>query len=475
MTDVRQNSSKGSAMAQTASEKIASFVLNFDPATITAASRHVAARALYDTIVCALAGVQEPASQLSLQYAQGQTGPHMATVWATGQKLSLEMAALVNGTMGHALDFDDVSSPLRGHPTVAILPAVIALGESLQAQGRDIITAYIVGFEVTLRLARAIVDEQYAKGWHSTASIATFGATVACAHLLKLNHAQIVNALGITVSQVAGTRQNFGTMSKPFQAGQANAVALRAVILAKLGFDASAKALDGDLGYTTLYADKMDLHGELDQLGRLPLEIERSGIEVKKYPLCYATHRTIDGLLDMLKDTPFKFEQLDHVDIQTNYRATVPLIHSRPQTGLEGKFSMQYAVAAALHDGEVVLKTFEDAAVQRSAIQAFLPKVSVTEGAPPLYPRWAELTVYLKDGTVLKRRVEKLRGSKEHPLTDAELIVKGADCCSFGHFNTSAAELAQTCFTLDQQPLTVLLKSLTTAVQASKVSSKIAA
>ena len=475
MTDVRQNSSKGSAMAQTASEKIASFVLNFDPGTITAASRHVAARALYDTIVCALAGVQEPASQLSLQYAQGQTGPHMATVWATGQKVSLEMAALVNGTMGHALDFDDVSSPLRGHPTVAILPAVIALGESLQALGRDIINAYIVGFEVTLRLARAIVDEQYAKGWHSTASIATFGVTVACAHLLKLNHAQIVNALGITVSQVAGTRQNFGTMSKPFQAGQANAVALRAVILAKLGFDASAKALDGDLGYTTLYADKMDLHGELDQLGRLPLEIERSGIEVKKYPLCYATHRTIDGLLDMLKDTPFKFEQLDHVDIQTNYRATVPLIHSRPQTGLEGKFSMQYAVAAALHDGEVVLKTFEDAAVQRSAIQAFLPKVSVTEGAPPLYPRWAELTVYLKDGTVLKRRVEKLRGSKEHPLTDAELIVKGADCCSFGHFNTSAAELAQTCFTLDQQPLTVLLKSLTTAVQASKVSSKIAA
>jgi 2-methylcitrate dehydratase PrpD len=462
-------------MTQTASEKIATFVVNFDPTTITPASRHIAARALFDTVVCAVAGVQEPASQLSLQYANGQTGPHMATVWATGQKLSLEMAALVNGTMGHALDFDDVSSPLRGHPTVAILPAVIALGESLQAQGRDIIDAYVVGFEVTLRLARAIVDEQYAKGWHSTASIATFGATAACAHLLKLNHAQVVNALGITVSQIAGTRQNFGTMSKPFQAGQANAVALRAVMLAKLGFDASAKALDGDQGYTTLYADKMDVHAEFDQLGSLPLEIERSGIEVKKYPLCYATHRTIDGLLDMLKDTPFKFEQIDRVDIQTNYRATVPLIHRRPQTGLEGKFSMQYAVTAALHDGEVVLKTFEDSAVQRADIQAFLPKVSVIEGAPPLYPRWAELAVHLKDGTVLKRRVEKLRGSKEHPLTDAELIVKGADCCHFGGLKISAAELAQTCFTLDQHPLSVLLKTLTTAALASDPSAKKAA
>jgi 2-methylcitrate dehydratase PrpD len=293
--------------------------------------------------------------------------------------------------------------------------------------------------------------------------------------LLKLNHAQIVNALGITVSQIAGTRQNFGTMSKPFQAGQANAVALRAVMLAQVGFDASAKALDGDQGYTTLYADKMDVHAELDQLGSLPLEIERSGIEVKKYPLCYATHRTIDGLLDMLKDTPFNFEQLDRVEIQTNYRATVPLIHSRPQTGLEGKFSMQYAVTAALFDGEVVLKTFEDAAVQRVDIQDFLPKVSVTEGAPPLYPRWAELTVYLKDGSILKRRVEKLRGSKEHPLTDADLIIKGSDCCSFGGLNISAADLAQTCFRLDEQPLSVLLESLTRAASASQVSTKIAA
>ena len=177
----------------------------------------------------------------------------------------------------------------------------------------------------------------------------------------------------------------------------------------------------------------------------------------------------------MLKDTPFKFEQLDHVDIQTNYRATVPLIHSRPQTGLEGKFSMQYAVTAALHDGAVVLKTFEDAAVQRAAIQAFLPKVNVTEGAPPLYPRWAELTVHLKDGTVLKRRVEKLRGSKEHPLTDAELIIKGADCCSFGQLNISAAELANTCFTLDQQPLGALLQALASAALSSNASSKMAA
>lgn len=441
MTQVRE---------QSASQKIATFVSNFDALTVKPELRHVVARALYDTIMCAVAGAREPASILSLKYARGHTGPRMATVWVTGESLSVEMAALVNGTTGHALDFDDVSSPLRGHPTVAIIPALLALGESIGAQGREVIDAYIVGFEVTLRLARAFVDDHYAKGWHSTASIATLGATAACARLLKLSHTQTVHALGIAVSQIAGTRQNFGTMSKPFQAGQANAVALRSVGLAELGFDASVHALDGKQGYAALYADAMDLHEKLDQLGASPLELERSGIEIKKYPLCYATHRTIDGVLDILKEQSCRLEEIDRVDITTNYRATVPLIYSHPKTGLEGKFSMQYAVTAALLDGAVLLSSFEDAAVQRPQVQGFLSKVQVSEGAPPMFPRWAQVRLLLSDGRVIEKRIDKLRGSTEFPLSDEALIEKGEDCCSYGHVDISASELAKNCFAIDQ-------------------------
>ena len=198
-----------SSLTQSASEKIASFVVSMDPALISADLRHVAARAIYDTMICAIAGAHEPAARLSLKYALGHQAPRMATVWATGDRLPLEMAALVNGTTGHALDFDDVSSPLRGHPSIAMVPALLALGESIGASGRALIDAYVIGFEVSLRLARAMVDDHYAKGWHSTASVASFGATAACAHLLKLSQTQIVHALGITVSQIAGTRQNF--------------------------------------------------------------------------------------------------------------------------------------------------------------------------------------------------------------------------------------------------------------------------
>jgi 2-methylcitrate dehydratase PrpD len=313
----------------TASESIASFVTSFPRSALSSSQLHLVTRALFDTLVCALAGAREPASTIALQYATGQSAVACGTVWATGETLPIELAALVNGTMGHALDYDDVSSPLRGHPSVAMFPALLALGESMDASGQDVLDAYVVGFEVCLRLARAMVDDHYAKGWHSTSSIASLGAVAACARLLKLTQQQCINALGIAVSQIAGSRQNFGTMAKPFQAGQANALALRAIGLARLGFDASAEALDGAQGYSALYADGADLSEQLKQLGRLPLELETSGIEVKKYPLCYATHRTLDGLMDLLGEFPtLSLADIDCVEVTTNYRATVPLIYA---------------------------------------------------------------------------------------------------------------------------------------------------
>ena len=445
----------------TASDKIATFITSFQHTTLTPSHLHLAARALFDTLVCALAGAREPAADIVLKYARGQTALATGTVWATGEQLPIELAALVNGTMGHALDYDDVSSPLRGHPSVAIFPAVLALGESVDASGHDVLDAYAVGFEVCLRMARAMVDDHYAKGWHSTSSIASLGAVAACARLLKLPHEQCVNALGIAVAQIAGSRQNFGTMSKPFQAGHANSLALRAIGLARLGFDASAQALDGAQGYSALYADGADLSSQLDQLGCLPLELDSSGIEVKKYPLCYATHRTLDGLMDLLIDFPsLSLPDIDSVEVMTNFRATVPLIYDTPQTGLEGKFSMQYAVTAAILDKKIGLNSFDDHAVQRPEVQAFMSRVRVREGEPPMFPRWAELRVVLRDARVLTKRIDQLRGSKERPLSDAELVAKGVDCCAFGRSPIDATNLANACFNLPQKKLSTVLSAL---------------
>lgn len=426
-----------------AGECIADFLLELKPDAAPSSALLTARRALLDTIAVAIAGRAEPASVAALGYAAGHAGPLMARVWAGGERAPVELAALVNGVMGHVLDYDDVTSPMRGHPSVVLLPPLLALAEARGASVSQLLTAYIAGFEVICRISRAIAQPHYAKGWHATSSIGVLGAAAALAHLLQLPRAQIVSALGLAVAQASGTIQNFGSMAKAFQAGHAGDSALRAALLAERGFTASDRALDGGKGFAALYVDGLALAPALRDIGGPPLEIEASGIEVKKYPMCYAAHRALDGLLDLKAEHPeLTLETVEQVTISGSSGTFAPLIHDRPQTGLEGKFSLPYAAAAALADGAVRLSSFTDESVQRAPIQAFLPRVQRREVEGPLFPRWTELEIRLCDGDRLHRRVEALRGSAELPLSTAELLEKAEDCLRFGGYAGDTAHLA---------------------------------
>lgn len=416
---------------KTASEFIAEFSVGFDPAGITAAARQICGRSLADLHAGAVAGWNEPAARRVRAYI-GESASGDAGLWCGG-RASIEGAALANGVAAHVLDYDDVTSPMRGHPSVALWPALLALGEGRRLTGARLASAYIVGFEVIVKLSRAMVQKHYARGWHSTATVGTIGCAVACCHLLELNAASTVNAIGLAVAQTAGTRQNFGSDAKSFQAGQANAAALRAALLAETGFTASADAVDGAVGFVALYASGEDLVEHLSELGKVPLEIERSGLEIKKYPMCYAVHRSLDGLLDLRSENGLTLDDVGSVDVQVSHASLVPLIHHRPQTGLEARFSMEYAMAAGLLDGAVGLSSFLDEAVQRPAIQNFLAKVRASEAGDSLFPRWAEVTLHCKSGVTLRKRVDALRGSAEKPLTADELLAKMKDCYRFGN------------------------------------------
>jgi 2-methylcitrate dehydratase PrpD len=415
-------------MTETLAQRIGAFAAGFGPADLTAEEAHLARRALLDTIACALGGLREATTQKALRYARATSGPGAAHVWGLNDRLGIEQAAFVNGVAGHVLDYDDVTTPLRGHPSVAMLPALCALAEAEGKGMQSLAAAYVVGFEVMGRLGETIGDEHYAKGWHATASIGTIGATAACANLLGLTAAQATHAIGLAVAQAAGSRENFGTDAKSFQAAHANRAALQCALLAREDFDAAPAALDGPRGYLALYGKGEDAARGFAGLGEAPRLLVRAGLEVKKYPMCYATHRTLDGLLDLKAETGIGLGDVAAVEVEGSNRAFTPLLHDRPRTGLAGKFSLQYAVAAALADGSVGLPAFEDAAVQRPAIQAFLPMVTKREGSGALNPRYADITVRLKDGRSLHRRVEALRGGPSLPLSDAELAAKLGDC-----------------------------------------------
>lgn len=437
-------------------QALAEYVVRTGFADLPAEAVTQAKRAVLDTLGVTLAGSLEPCARIAGEVIAAEGGQPVATVIGQGFKAPPRAAALANGTAAHALDYDDVTSSMRGHPSPPLLPAVLAVGEETGAGGRDLVTAYVIGFEVQCKVGRGLGQSHYPHGWHATATLGTLGATAAAAKLYGLDVDRTRMALGIATSLACGSRQNFGTMTKPLHPGVAAQSGILAAQLAARGFTADRAAIEAPLGFLRLFSPAQDAHPEkvLPELGN-PLDIVAVGIGVKKYPCCYGTHSALDAILELRERYGFTADDVDWVTVtvpnsgaQPFVKAEAaggdgstgdreappvglgPLIHPRPTTGLEGKFSMQYCMAAALLDGSPVLDTFSDQAVRRPEAQALLRRVELVQAAEPAEPGrgWAEVAVTLKDGTTVRTRVDQPRGGPDRPLTWDELAAKYRDC-----------------------------------------------
>jgi 2-methylcitrate dehydratase PrpD len=438
---------------------IAAFGAQFAAASLSAEQRPRAFRAVLDTIAVAVAARNEPTVHIAHDYAR-TLGAGKATLWCSGEALHAEAAAWANGVAAHVLDYDDVMTMMRGHVSVAMVPALVALAQASGAKGAQLATAYVAGFELTAKFARVMALPHYSKGWHSTSALGVMGAALACSVLLGLNAAQTANALGLAVAQAAGSRGNFGTMAKSFQAGQCNAAAVRAALLARAGFTASEGAIDGKYGYLALYAAGEDLTPALATLGTAPLEIEATGIDIKKYPCCYAIHRALDALFALRSRHALTAEDIAHIEV-TNSAGGLDALQSRlPTNGLEAKFSMQYNMAAALVDGAIRLASFDAAEVARAEIADLMPRVSVREATGTILPRWSHVKLTLRDGKTLEQRVSVARGDAGDPLSDAELIEKVADCFAFGRSTGDARAFAARVLGMTDERVADVVKAL---------------
>ena len=215
---------------------------------IPADVQHLGKRAILDTVGVSLAAAKDEAVAILAETLAGREGNSAATVIGRSHRTDSLSAALINGVLAHALDFDDVNDSCMGHPSAPLVPAVLALGEELGASGAQVLEAFLIGFELECKLGLAIGNAHYAKGWHATATTGTMAAAAACAKLLGLDREQIGMALGIAASSSAGMRINFGTMTKPFHVGQAARGGLMAALLASNGFTATADILDHPIG-----------------------------------------------------------------------------------------------------------------------------------------------------------------------------------------------------------------------------------
>jgi 2-methylcitrate dehydratase PrpD len=412
-------------------KEIAQFVYHFSYEQIPNPVIPIINNAFIDTLGVGIAGSEETGSRIVREFISSENAQPVSTIWGSKKKTSPSYAALVNGAMAHALDFDDVNTAVLGHPSTVLVPTVMAVAEEVNASGQDAILSYFLGFEVMAYVGKLLGYHHYKKGWHATSTFGVLGATAAAGKLYGLTIEQLENALGIAVSHSSGTRQNFGTMTKPYHPGNAARSGIVSASIAKMGFTGNREIIDSPLGFISLMGDRNE-PATIERIGE-KFELIESGISVKKYACCFATHRAADAVFELLKRSDIDPNQVTEILIKAPEGGFTPVIHSRPKKGLEGKFSVEYVLAAAIIDKKITLDTFTDQAVQREDVQALLRKVRKEEdpGIPikrsAIDEGYVELTVYLENETV-SQRIEFPKGSPQWPLTQAELNEKFTDC-----------------------------------------------
>jgi 2-methylcitrate dehydratase PrpD len=378
---------------------------------------------LLDLLGVTIVGATEPAGRHILTYARSQAADGPAAVVGGGVRMAPSLAALVNGTAGHALDFDDIGVG-AGHVSVAIMPAAIAVAELVDASGAAFIDAMVLGYEVAHRLTRMYPDSisgPYAFGYHKPSVYSVFGATAAVGRLLGLGTDEIQQAFGIAGSQAGGLRLNFGTMTKPLHAGLAGRTGVEAALLARAGFTASRVVIEGRFGWhDVLCRGEGDLDAILEDPAP-PFAVEE-GLRYKGYPCCGANHHAIDAVVSLMAENGLSFEDVAELEVSIESRTLNDvLVYPWPARGLEGKFSLAYNMAAAMVDGTVTVGTFTDDHLP--TLEHARDRIRVVAKAD-MPQHAADVTLRTKDGRTFHREQRVLRGNIEDPFTWDDLVRK---------------------------------------------------
>src|SRR5918996_610307 len=422
-----------------ATEKIARFVVDTGYADIPRDAVEKAKRTALDCLGAALAGVSETVSQAITGYVTKLGGPPQASVFGAGIKVSVPDATMANGSIAHALDYDDCGVKI-GHPSVLVLPAVLSLGEQLGASGQDILTAYILGLEIEGKMAlhadfKLMQSRLNHQSWYGSV-----GAAVACAKLLRLDVAKTGMTLGIAANFACGLAASHGGMAVAMAAGNACRNGVIAALMAQEGVTANPDIIEAKNGFydTLVGAGHYDAERMADGLGN-PFYIESPGIGLKKYPSCYHTHRALDGVFQLLGEHRLTDKEIAEVDVGTSERAMRVLAFSEPATPYQAKYSMPYCIAAAVVDHQVTLDTFTAHKMEDRDIVEARKKVHLSFPDIPIWPGLADVgpdtefvgnpvTIRTTDGRSYNARVDIPRGDPALPLTDDELLAKYRDC-----------------------------------------------
>jgi 2-methylcitrate dehydratase PrpD len=357
---------------------------------------------LLDWIAVTLPGAQEPLTHMLAEEAREQGGFPQSTVVGHGFATSCRQAALINGAASHALDFDDVNMCFTGHPSVVLVPALLALAEARGASGAAFMTAFVAGYETLCRIGAAVSPGHYALGFHATGTIGTFGAAAACAHLLQLDADDTAVALGIAATEAAGLKAMFGTMCKPLHAGKASADGMMAAQLATRGFTSRSDAIETLQGFAATHSPDFDPAAGL----RNPA----SGLYLrdnlfKYHAACYGTHAAIESARHLRERHRLALDDVRRITVHASAGSEGVCNIPEPRTGLEAKFSLRHVVAMALAGSDTAdMASFSDEATNDPALLQVRDRVQVELVRECRSLTQAEVVIETVDGTLLRHR-----------------------------------------------------------------------
>jgi 2-methylcitrate dehydratase PrpD len=431
-------------MSETAA--LASYVVSSTWADIPDDVRHEARRALINYVGCAIGGSPHPAMDLAIRALGPFSGERTASVLGRPERLDPLHASLMNGISSHVEDYDDTTPKNYSHTSSPVASALFAYASANPVRGREFVEAFILGFEAASRVGNAVYPSHYDVGWHMTGTIGVFGAAAAIGRLLGLNPREMVWALGLAATQSAGLREMFGSMGKAFHPGRSAQNGYTSALLAKAGFTAGERGIEGPRGFAHVQAAARDLSKITTRLG---VDFDLRENTYKPFPCGIVNHPTIDGAIQIHDEN-----RPDPASIVAVRLRVAPLVmdlcnQQNIPRGLQGKFSVYHGAAVGLVRGKGGLREYTDEAVNDPQIKR-VREAATAVGDPSITEDQAHIEVELKDGRRLTKFVEQSLGNIHRPLTDRQLEDKFRDQAVLVLPAGDVDALIQLCWRIDQ-------------------------
>ncbi|MEL7527397.1 MAG: MmgE/PrpD family protein [Pseudomonadota bacterium] len=354
-----------------------------------------------------------------------------------GMTCSASTAALVNGTAAHVLEIDDNFYPALTHASAQAVPALFALAEECDCSGEQVLGAYLYSLEIQAALAGAMERNHTLAGWHATGTLSTIATAGAAAHMLGMPKTEIAHAMSIACSMAAGSKAQFGTMTKSLHCGFAARNSVEAALLAAAGIEGSADALDGPYGFLAMHnGSEMPVYENVLERLHTLRAVETHGLAPKRHACCASAHKGLDAVEDLKNTHGFELVDIDRIDVSVGTTNRQNLRYDRPQNGMEARFSLPYAMIAFLSGGRFWLDDLEDKAVNRPGVQSQLEKVHVhvldldEKSFPITQPLEHLVTVHLRQGQELSARRAYAKGTIADPFTEQDYLEKFRNCCT---------------------------------------------